>query len=364
MVSKIRVSFVALAAVIALAGCSAPSPGSTKSAPSPGSTKEGSAACGSGKIKIGMVDGYSNSFLKIAEAEVRRAVADCSNVTVDYVTANGSADSFNAAINSFSAQGYKAIITNDALGDQVVGSIKAAYDAGVVVVPYINVPSGTPGKDFTSSVSINLDAETKQWAEWLNHTLRGKGQIIFLGGPAGNPASLAALKGLKGHLKDIAPGITFLVDKPVTTGWDPAEGQKAMAGLIAKFPKIDAIVTDYGGATLGPVRAFQRANVAVPPIATTALNNEFGCAVADIKKTSPNFELMSVDGVVRISAVAVRVALDAIKNSSKSVPATAYSDFVIWDTKAGNAPKCDAALPPGADLSSDLSPEELAAVFK
>ena len=136
-----------------------------------------------------------------------------------------------------------------------------------------------------------------------------------------------------------------------------------MSGLITKFPKIDAFVADYGGAALGSVRAFQDAKKPVPPLATTAFNNEFGCMVPDITKTSPDFKLMSVDGVVRIAAVAAGIAVDAVNSEAKQVPAVDFTDFVVWDTTGDNPPKCERSLPPDVDLSSALSTSELAKVF-
>ncbi len=353
-------------ATLACTGAVALTAGCGSSSPSGGASSSGGTAsslCGSKAIKLGMVDGSTNSFLKIAEAEVKAKYASCSNITINYQTANNSADAYNAAVNADAAQGFDAIITNDSVGDQGLSSLKAAYQAGLVVVPYINVPTGDPGTTFTSAVHIGLKAEADKWANWLNKQLNGSGNIIFMGGPAGNPASQTAFDMLKQSLATTAPNIKFLEDAPVTTGWDPAVEQKAMAGLITKYPKIDAIVADYGGAALGSIRAFQTASVPVPPLATTALNNEFGCSVAKIKTTSPNFQLMSVDGVVRISAVAAGIAIQAVHSQSKQVPAVDFTDFIIWDTTGSNPPKCDPSLPPDADLSSSLSASQLAKVF-
>ena len=47
------------------------------------------------------------------------------------------------------------------------------------------------------------------------------------------------------------PGITWVQDKPVDTNWDPAQYTRVTAGLISKYPDLDAYVSDYGAATVG-----------------------------------------------------------------------------------------------------------------
>jgi ribose transport system substrate-binding protein len=188
---------------------------------------------------MGMVVGAANSFLKLTYGEVKNKFANCSNVSVKFVTANNSADTYSAAVNALTAQGHDAIITDVQFGDQ---SLRA---------------------------------------------LNGQGNIVFLGGLPAAPLSRNEYASLNEELRVKAPGIKFLTDAAVTTNWDPAQEQRAVAGLISKYPKIDAVVSDYGGATMGAVRAFQAAGLPVPPVATTASTNEFGCAIADIRKTSP-----------------------------------------------------------------------------
>ena len=232
------------------------------------------------------------------------------------------------------------------------------------MIPYINVPSGEPGKDFSTAVNLRRDKQIQLCGDWLNKTLNGQGNIVFLGGLPGAPLSQNDYASLKEELRVKAPGIKFLTDAAVTTNWDPAQEQQAVAGLISKYPKIDAVVSDYGGATMAAVRAFQAADVPVPPVVTTASTNEFGCAIADIRKTSPNFQFFSVDGVVRIPAVAGEKAVAAVNSGTKSGPSTDFTDFVVWDTTGSDPPKCDASLTPDADLSSTLTQTEMAAALK
>ena len=73
---------------------------------------------------------------------------------------------------------------------------------------------------------------------------------MFLGGPAGAAVSAGEFDGYSGGLRD-NPQITLLTPEPVVTNWDPAQAQTAMAGLLAQYPKIDAVITDYGASRFG-----------------------------------------------------------------------------------------------------------------
>src|SRR3981189_2607368 len=115
---------------------------------------------------------------------------------------------------------------------------------------------------------------------------------------------------------------------------------------------------------MGTVRAFQAADVCASPVVTTASTNEFGVTFPGLRKTSPNFQFFSVDGVVRIPAVAGEKAVAAVNSGTKSGPSTDFTDFVVWDTTGSDPPKCDALLPPDADLSSTLTQTEMASALK
>ena len=57
------------------------------------------------------------------------------------------------------------------------------------MIPYINVPSGEPGKDFSTAVNLGHDKQIQLWGDWPNKTLNGQGNIVFLGGLPGAPLS-------------------------------------------------------------------------------------------------------------------------------------------------------------------------------
>ena len=108
---------VTAAISLSLLSCSssANSPGNRSASGAP------SAICGS-PVRMGMVVGASNSLLKLTYGEVKNKFANWSNVSVKFVTANNSADAYNAAVNALTAQGYDAIITDVQFGDLSLGA--------------------------------------------------------------------------------------------------------------------------------------------------------------------------------------------------------------------------------------------------
>ena len=56
------------------------------------------------------------------------------------------------------------------------------------------------------------------------------------------------------------------------TNWDPATAQKVTAALLAKYPKIDGIISNYGTDALASARAFQAAGRKLVPITTLDAN--------------------------------------------------------------------------------------------
>ena len=128
-------------------------------------------------------------------------------------------------------------------------------------------------------------------------------------------------------------------------------------------PNIDALASDYGNADKGTLRAFVNAGRPIPPLATSATDNELGCMWNDLHKTNPDFQLLTLDGTTTVVRIAARKALAALNDKPDNEP----ENFILptfVDTANGKLPKCDPNLPPDADLSSDLSPEKLAAVFQ
>jgi ribose transport system substrate-binding protein len=370
-----RRSIVALAAVpaLGLAACSTsePSPDAAGSSGSDASNAGDGGEplpvdqlCGDGDLKIAHVAGFGgNSWRRITQAELEDELSACPNVSLEYTQADGDLQKYITAINSYSAQGYDAIVTYDDFGSQALSALKQAHDAGVVVVPYIADPGGKVGTDYDGYVQYNFDTEGDTMAKWLNDQTGG-GDLLFTGGlPGGSPSTVALWDGINQTNDELGDPFKMLTNEPLASSWDPAYMQKAASGALAKYPNIDAIASDYGNADKGTLRAFENAGRKIPALATSATDNELGCMWEQLHKTNPDFQLLTLDGTTTVVRIAARKALAALNGLPDNEPEN-FDLPTFIDTANGKLPTCDKNLPPDADLSSDLSPEQLAAVFK
>jgi ribose transport system substrate-binding protein len=321
------------------------------------------AMCGTKPAVVALTDGYGgNTWRKITLAEFKEEAAKCKNITkVVYSNANGDNQKSNTDLNSFAAQGVNIIVSFTDFGDAMIPALRNAHKAGVTVVPYFTKLSGKPGKDYAAMVSVDTDGAGAMWADWVGKNVK-TGNIVFLGGIPGASSSQAYLNGLKTGLKKY-PGIKFLDESYIVTNWSPTDGQKAVAGLIAKYGKIDAIVSDYGVTTLAAIKAFEQAGLPIPAQATIASNNEMNCKYLEAKKAGKAWPYFSLDYTNRIATFALRRAMSVYEGTKNSEPMSVLPMPYI-DSFSGMDPKCDASAPPDADLSSALPQDKLNALFK
>ena len=323
------------------------------------------ALCGEGDIRVAHIDGFgANTWRQITAAELRDELSACPNVTLEYSQADFDLPTFISAINSYVAQGFDAIVVYDDFGNQALDALRSAYEAGVVVVPYIADPSGVDGEDYTKFIPMNTPVASAIWAEWFHEVLDGEGKLIFVGGIPGNPSSLGAMGGFEARAEELGGGLTFLNDEPIDTNWDPAEAQRVMAGTLTQYgDQMQGVVSDYGVASVGGIRSMLNANYPIPPLATYASSNELGCVYQELVGDNPDFELLSIDGTTQVVRLAGRLALSELSGVPTGDP-DVFELFTFMDTLNDLEPPCEPDLPPDADLSSGLSVEQLKELFE
>lgn len=322
-----------------------------------------STMCGTKPTVVALTDGYGgNTWRKITQAEFRAEAAKCKNITkVIYVNANGDNQKSNSDINSLAAQGVNVIVSFTDFGDAMLPALRGAHKAGVTVVPYFSKLSGTPGRDYSAMVAVDTGYAGGLWAEWVGQNIKA-GNVVFLGGTAGASSSQRYLDGFKAGLKKY-PGMKMLDDNYIVTNWSPTDGQKVVAGLIAKYGKIDVVVTDYGATALAAVKAFEQAGLAVPALATIASNNELNCKYMKTKKDGKPWTYFSLDYTNRIARFALRRGM-ALYQGTSNQESLNVAPMPYIDSAKNMDPKCDPTAPPDADLSSALPPDALNALFR
>jgi ribose transport system substrate-binding protein len=316
--------------------------------------------CGTKPITLGIHDGFGiNGWSKSSMAAVRSEAAKCPNVKQVVRIGQGDLQKSIADVNALVAEGIDALVIIPDFGKSQLPSLQAATEAGVKVVAWAADPGGKPGTDYVAYVDWDqVDAGAK-WADWIAKSINGKGDIIFLGGPPGNPVSANSLAGIKTALAKY-PDVNLLTgynDWPVTN-WDAALLQKTLTALLAKYPKIDGIINDSDGFTgLGVLRAYEAANKPLVPIATLE-GNEFGCEFAKLKPNNAKLEYGTLSARTWMGRVAARKAIAAAQGIENKEP-DVYKLPIIEDTLGGMAPKCDTAQPPDAFISAVFTPDEL-----
>jgi ribose transport system substrate-binding protein len=315
--------------------------------------------CGTKPIKVGVHDGLgTNAWSKESYATVRSEAAKCKNVTQIAGAGGGDVQKTISDINGMVAQGINALVTIPDFGPAQLPALRKATQANVKVVAWAAAPGGSKGADYMDYVDQDQKAAGRKWLKWVAGAIGDKGNIVFLGGPPGTTVSQDELAGIKEELPK-HPNIKLLTGTKdwAVTNWDPAQAQKTMSALLAKYPKIDGAIIDYGASTEGAIRAFQQANRKLIPIATTEANS-LACTFKKLKASNPKFELATFSSRNWMGRVAARKAIAAAAGVKDNEPSI-FALSLLEDSKAGKPPKCDTSFPPDWYFSSKLTKSDL-----
>ncbi len=306
--------------------------------------------CGTKPLTLAILDGFGiNAWSQESYTAARAEAAKCKNVKVVVSAGGGDLQKSISDISSAVAQGAKAIVVIPDFGQSELDAIKQATAAGAKVVPWGADPSGQGGSDYVAYVDWNAGYAGTLWAQWMVKALHGKGNVIYTGGPAGNPVGAeqlaAVVKVFKKH-----PGMHLLTGNtswPVTN-WDPATAQKVTAALLAKYPKIDGIISNYGTDALASARAFQAAGRKLVPITTLDAN---GLSCLYKKAGVP---LSTISSRNWLGRVAVRKAVAAAEGLPNKEPST-YNLTFFEDSLGGKPLQCNPKAPASYYPSSHLT---------
>ena len=363
--TAIRVLALSGVAAMALTACSSSSDSASPGA-SGGSTVAGAPSwCGSKKVTLGLTDGFGgNSWRLVTTASAKDEIAKCPSVT-SFTYADGQGDTQKAIsdVQGLVAKGVNALVVFPDAGNAMLPALQSAKEAGVTTVPYRVNPGGADGKDYDVWVGADFVTDGKNWANWLVKTLPSGGNILFLSGPAGNSQGLDELKGMKEVLD---PGkYTFIGQAPFeVTNWDPAKTQQVLSAAIAKYPKIDAIVSDFGPSLVGALPEFEKSGRSIPALATSD-GNVLSCFYEAHKAQNPGFKLFTVatgnDNARLAVQWAVALATGGTPPSSKQFKAPAFEDSV---SAQPNAVTCKKDLPGDIYLSAQMPGADQAKLLK
>jgi ribose transport system substrate-binding protein len=189
----------------------------------------------------------------------KKAVADKIVAAANAFTAASSDAAAQAAqIQNLTLQGYDAIVVNAASPTALNGAVKAACDAGIVVVSF----DGFVTEPCAWRVTTNLHENGAEEVRQLAKRLPNGGNLIEIRGLAGTSIDVAIHEGIEAELKN-HPNLKVV--STVTGSWDQTTAQKAVATVLPSLPEIVGVV-DQGGDGYGTAEAFKAAGRKVPII--------------------------------------------------------------------------------------------------
>lgn len=313
--------------------------------------------CGTEDITLSVSDGFGgNNWRRITSGEAAAEAKKCPNI-IEYIYTDGQGDTQKAIsdLNGLAAQGVNAMVVFADTGESMLSAIRDSYEAGSVVVPYRVFPGGEAGVDYDVYVETDFCNDAYLMAAWLQKALPDGGNVVYLGGPAGNSQSATRSECM--HEKLDGTNIELIGEQPFeVTNWDPALTQQVITAALAKYPEIDGWATDFGAAFASSLPAFEQANREVGPVASED-SNAFACASLEM-----GFPIMTVSSQNWMSRTAVQWAT-ALAAGGTPPDTTVVENYVFDDSIDGEV-HCNPDLPGDAILSSQLTEEELVNVLQ
>src|SRR4051794_37974757 len=305
--------------------------------------------CGSKKIKLGFTDGFGgNSWRLVTTASARDEAKKCPNVTsIDYADGQGNTQKAISDIQGMVAKGVDALVVFPDAGKAILPALRSSFKAGVITVPYRVTPGGKPGSDYNVFIDTPFAQAGENWGRWILKVLPKGGNVLMLSGPKGNSQGVDENKGLH-KILDPSGKYKFIGEQPFeVTNWDPALTQKVLSAAIAKYPKIDVIVSDFGPSLVGALPEFNKSGRKIPALATSD-GNVLGCYWKKNVASNPTFKLYTVSTQNDHARLAVDWAV-ALATGGKKAATTHFPSLVFEDSPTGkpNAIECRAKLPGG-----------------
>lgn len=338
--------------------------------------------CGTKEISVALADGFAaNPWRQMTTAAAINEASQCPNVKAwAHTDGQGNTQKAISDLNGLAARGVEAIVVFPDAGPAMLPAIRDAFKQGSAVVPYRAKVGGKEGVDYSVFVGTDFYQDGKDWGTWMVKALNGKGNVAYLGGPAGTSQSRERSAGIKDAFKD-HPDIKWIGQDPFeVTNWDSSLVAKSLTALIAKYPQIDGVIADLDVAIITS-GAFERAGRPLPKVAGEDAN-AFGCAWQKLHAADPNstFEFTTNSAEPWNVRLAVRWAIASAAAGKVDQPliitdpsgrqhtvAEAGSKMVknfAMDDSLQKITFCDPKLPPSASNGTSLTTEQTLEALK
>jgi ribose transport system substrate-binding protein len=319
--------------------------------------------CGTHKIKLALLDGYGgNSWRLVTTASGKDEAAKCPSVTeFKYADGQGNVQKAISDIKGMVSSGVDAMVVFPDAGKAILPALTDSFKAGVVTVPYRVDPGGKAGVNYDKWIGDDFANDGNNWAAWIKKNVPNGGNILFLGGPAGNSQSTTEYNALRKNLPD---SYKFIGQTPFQpTNWDPTLTQQLLTADIAKYSKIDVIVSDFGPTLVSSLPLFPKSGRKIPALATSD-GNSLSCFWQDSQKKNP-FKMTTVatgnDNVRLAMDYAIAKATGGEIPTADSFKGPVFEDSV---SKQPHGVQCEKSLPGDTYLSAEMSGAEQAKLGK
>ncbi|MCL2652491.1 MAG: substrate-binding domain-containing protein [Propionibacteriaceae bacterium] len=266
---SILAATLAVAASLAMVGCSAatPSPSSTSTSEAPATSTTAPAANTwmappkAGPYKVALSDSFTSNTWR---AQVTMEFNNYCQTNTDKVTCLTPADANSdtatqiSQITAFIQQGADIILIDANDGSALNDVIQQATEAGIQVVDFDNTTTST----YAIHVGEDQTEVGKQGATWLVSQLKPGDKIISLDGITGNPTSDQRQQGADAVFA--ANNITIVGRGD--TKWDKATAQSLATTLLTANPDIQGIYSQGGDSSLGAIAAQKQLGMKLLPI--------------------------------------------------------------------------------------------------
>ncbi len=229
---------------------------------------------------------------KPAVAAKKVAAADA------FTTAENQATEQAAQIQNMILQGYDAIVLNAASPTALNGAVKAACDAGIIVVSF----DGIVNEPCAWRIAVNFKEMGRSQVEYLAKRLPQGGNLLEIRGLAGVFVDDEISAGIHEGVKQFPQ---FKIVGSVHGDWAQDVAQRAVAGVLPSLPDVAAVVTQ-GGDGYGAAQAFEAAKRKTPIIVMG--NREDELQWWKKQKDANAYETMSVSIAPGVSTLAFWVA--------------------------------------------------------
>ncbi|AUX33783.1 ribose ABC transporter substrate-binding protein [Sorangium cellulosum] len=257
-------------------------------------------------FRIALVNGYVGNAWRIQMVKTAKAFAKDPAIAplikeFKVVSTGTDVAAQLGAIEDFINQGFDGIVTLAVSPDGFDRVIRLADKKDVVLVPFDNV------LDTDKVMQVNEDqlAMGRQWGEFLDKQLGGKGKVLEVRGLQGNSVDRDRHDGFRQVME--APGKSYTIVE-VVGSWDDGKAQKAVADALAVHRQFDALFAQ-GGST-GAVRALLDAGHKPIPVATEAEN---GVRKLIAKHHEQGMKGLSLGQSPGLAAIAMKAALEGLQ---------------------------------------------------